>query len=568
MKTKVTNSWKSLALLLCMLIGTTAVFAQPTITSFGPTSGPVGSNVNITGTNFNTTLANNIVFFGATQASVTAASLTSLTVTVPMGANFDYIKVTNLGTNLTAYSAYPFIVTFSCGGTAFASKVDITTGTSPYCVAIGDIDGDGKADLIVPDYNSPYNISVFRNTSTVGTISFAAKVDFAAYPGPWGLAIGDLDGDGKLDVAVANNNSPYNISVFRNTSTPGTISFATRVDYATGNLPYMIAIGDLDGDGKPDIASPNAISSTVSTFRNLSTPGTISFAAKVDFPAVSNSEGIAIGDMDGDGKSDMIVAGYGSGVASVFRNTSTLGTINFAAKVDFTTASNPAHVALGDLNGDGKLDIAMTSFPTNSFSALRNTSTPGTISFAAKVDITTGTYPDGIAMGDLDGDGKPDVVVADYTVNTISTLKNTSTAGAISFATKIDYAAGAHVYGVAIGDMDGDGKADIAAANANANTVSTFRNTCDIFTAIATTPSESNIQIYPNPATDQINIVLNTASNVEVSIIDITGKTLYALKETSNKTLVINTNDFANGIYFVKIQGDDFLKTEKLIIAK
>ena len=109
------------------------VSLPPVITSFTPTSGPSGTTVTITGTNFNTTAANNIVWFGAVQATVTAATSTSLSVTVPIGTNYQPITVTDITTGLTAYSNEPFIVTFPSSqvidATAFASTVDFTTGT-------------------------------------------------------------------------------------------------------------------------------------------------------------------------------------------------------------------------------------------------------------------------------------------------------------------------------------------------------------------------------------------------------------------------------------------------------
>ena len=219
----------------------------PTITSFSPTSGPIGTTVTIAGTNFNTTAANNIVYFGAVKAMVNSATSTSLNVTVPIGATYQPITETVNG--LTAYSSKPFIVTFAGGGSitssSFATKVDFTTGSGPYHIAIADFDGDGKPDLVTTNFNNK-TISVFRNTSSSGSItnsSFANKVDFATDSLPNGITAGDIDGDGKPDLIVVNSGS-NKISVFRNTSTVGSISFTAKADFATGSWPCLVAIGD------------------------------------------------------------------------------------------------------------------------------------------------------------------------------------------------------------------------------------------------------------------------------------------------------------------------------------
>jgi hypothetical protein len=171
-----------------------------------------------------------------------------------------------------------------------------------------------------------------------------------------------LDGDGKPDLAVTNQNSA-SVSVLRNTSTSGSLgtsSFAAKVDFATGTRPLSVAIGDLDGDGKPDLAVANQNSASVSVLRNTSTSGSLgtsSFAAKVDFATGSFPSSVVLGDLDGDGKPDLAVANPGSDNVSVLRNTSISGSIvagSFAAKVDFTTGTVPLSVAIGDLDGDGK----------------------------------------------------------------------------------------------------------------------------------------------------------------------------------------------------------------------
>jgi nitrous oxidase accessory protein NosD len=201
-------------LTLCLLafLGVTAVNAQaPVITSFTPLTAKPGDAVTLTGTGFNTTAANNIVFCGATKATVTSATATSVTITVPTGATHDYITLLNTGTGLATMSRAKLLPTFSPAKTGFTNidldtAVNITTNNGPGSIVIADIDGNGKPDLVV-SYTSTSGISVYRNTSTPGSInssSFAAKVDFSTTTNPMGIAVGDLDGGGKPDIAVVN----------------------------------------------------------------------------------------------------------------------------------------------------------------------------------------------------------------------------------------------------------------------------------------------------------------------------------------------------------------------------
>jgi hypothetical protein len=491
------KSFVAIALLLATFTNFIA-FAQPTITSFAPTSGNVGTSVIVTGANFSTAAANNTVFFGATQALVTTASATQLTVTVPMGATYAPIVVLNTATGLLAYSTTNFTPTFtpnkgSITSLDFDPKVNLTGGSAPFFISLGDLDGDGKADIAVANSGSN-TVSVFRNTSSSGTVSFDTKVDFTTGAFPNSISLGDVDGDGKTDMAVTNY-SGNTVSVFRNTSSSGSItasSFSTKVDFTTGGtLPFSVSLGDLDGDGKADMVVSNSsalTSNTVAVFRNTSTKGSItasSFAAKVDFATGSYARSVSLGDLDGDGKLDMAIVNFGGNTVSVLRNTSSVGSItasSFAAKVDFATGLGPIAVSIGDLDGDGKKDIAVANYNINSVSVLRNTGSSGSItasSFATKVDFTVGTFSYSVSLGDLDGDGKADMAVANYGSGNISILRNTSTSGSItasSFATKVDLTAGTNAISVSIGDLDGDGKPDLAVANGGSDNVSVIRN--------------------------------------------------------------------------------------------
>lgn len=379
------------------------------------------------------------------------------------------------------------IVTFAEGGSitgnSFSSKVDFATEENPAGVTFGDIDGDGKPDLIVANcYGN--SVSVFRNTSSSGSVtpsSFAAKVNFPT-ENPIDLITGDFDGDGKPDLVVLNA-SINTISIFRNTSLADSISFAACITFATGARPYCAEVSDLDGDGKPDLVVSNHDNHTVSVFRNTSSSNSITFAERVNFTTESFPWGLAVGDIDGDGKPDLVVCKSGSNVVSVFRNVSASGSISFSQSVDFATGMVPVGIAIGDIDGDGKMDLIVTNQSNNTISVLRNTSSSGSItsgSFAAKVDFATGATPYAVAIGDTDGDRKPDLVVVNANSNTVSLYRNMSSYGSItssSFAAKVDIATGTAPKYVAIGDMDGDGKPDLTVTNSLSNSVSIFRNT-------------------------------------------------------------------------------------------
>src|SRR5687767_2516140 len=190
-----------------------------------------------------------------------------------------------------------------------------------------------RAEILPPVFALVLLISVKATAQSIPVNFYKPKVDFTTGIMPASVAIGDVDGDGKPDMVIANSSS-NTISVFRNTSTSGSItasSFAAKIDFATGTNPTIVAIGDVDGDGKPDLVVPNRASDNISILRNTSTTGSIdaaSFAPKVDFVTGVGALSATIGDVDGDSKPDIVVANYNSGTISVLRNTSTTGSIS------------------------------------------------------------------------------------------------------------------------------------------------------------------------------------------------------------------------------------------------
>ena len=471
----------------------------PVIFAFSPISGDVGASVTISGTNFSPVAASNIVYFGAVQAQVTTASVTNLVVTVPAGATYAPITVTVNG--LVAYANAPFQPTFfgdgsDLGSSSFAPRLDLATPDGPSHVVIADLDGDGKPDLVVADVYA-HVISLFQNVSTGGTLtasSFAPRVDMASIGGssdnPYGIAVADVDGDGRLDILAADrvNNQ---VLVYRNLSTGGTLttdSFAAPVAFAVGADPRYVRVADLDGDGRPDIITANTAANTISILRNIDVAGTLttsSFAPAVDLPAGTGAYDVAVGDLDGDGKPDIAVVNQDDLSVSVYRNVATPGVIDtnsFAPRVDLPAPDGSDTIVIGDVDGDGKSDLVIGSYRSQTISVYRNLAIPGllaTNSFASEVDFSTAGWTHNVALGDLTGDGKPDIALVTEMNNAMSVFQNISTPGSFtntSLAGGVDFETGWNAWGISVGDLDGDGRPDIVFGNAYDSTVSIYQN--------------------------------------------------------------------------------------------
>ncbi|MEO8711928.1 MAG: FG-GAP-like repeat-containing protein [Parafilimonas sp.] len=487
-------------ILICVLFFKTS-FGQPVIKSFTPASGPVGSSVTITGSGFSTTPANNIVSFGAVNATVNSSTSTILSVTVPAGSNYELITV--LTQNLIAYSDKPFIVTFPGAGKVFppdlfTTRKNFVAGKQPPGnieyggnFFINDLNGDGKTDMISTAPNSSkFSVSIFKNISSQGNLSFAVRKDIDSSSDPISLSYGDLNRDGKQDI-ILNYKSPNSISVLINKSNPDSIIFAPKTDINVSENPGGILIYDIDGDGKVDIAGMsgyNYSTAHVCILRNISSGNILSFASGIDFKTDSYGS-MRINDMDGDGKPDIIILSsvYSEDYVYVLRNESTPGNISFGKELKFKTSHGSSDIKIGDLDGDDKPDIALADNQNGTFSILRNTSTNGLISFDKVKNFPVGRLPQGIAIGDIDGDGKPDITVTNNngTGRTASLYKNLSSPGSLKFADQVEFFTSQAPAKVYAADLDGDGKPEIA----------TMQDVLSICVLLRCTP----VEIYNQP---------------------------------------------------------------------
>jgi FG-GAP-like repeat/PASTA domain/FG-GAP repeat len=331
---------------------------------------------------------------------------------------------------------------------SFERPQSFAAGRGPTSVAIGDLNGDGKRDLATANGSSD-TVSVLLNR---GGRRFGSRLDYKAGEAPVSLAIGDLNGDRKPDLATAN----YQAGTVSTLVNGGDGSFKHKVDYATGSASYAVAIGDLNGDRKSDVA----VTSDARTASVLINTGGGSFEAKRDFGTGHGPVSIAIGDLNGDRKPDLVTTNIVEGTVSVLVNR---GDGTFKDKVDYATGPSPSSVAVGDLNGDGKLDL-VTANADPSYMHTVSVLTNAGGRFRAKVNFKTGKHPASVAIADLNGDGKPDLVTANLFSRTLSVLAN---AGAGSFRRRRDYRVEGKPVSVAIADLNGDHKPDLAAANTN-----------------------------------------------------------------------------------------------------
>ncbi len=333
-------------------------------------------------------------------------------------AIFDY-RVASLRNTTTTAGSFSFVHT-DHGFISNPAEVFAVTG---------DLNFDGKPDLAITDDN---NVILWRNTSTSGTIAFTAQTVLSGSAAIRGLAVGDLDGDGKNELALSRSSGVT--ILLNNTGTAGAaISFTIGTNmagaYSIGSsaTTTQIVLSDLNADSKLDILVGH-VDTYISTHVNASTAGSLSFMAAQNHSNVGNMDTVAAGDLDGDGKPDIVGANTNQAI-SVFRNTTAAlaTTLSFAPRVDLTAENEANYIELIDLNANGKLDMVITD-DNHLVSTFQNTSTVGTISYVGRHDIELQSmnFPERSGVADLDADGKPDLVLPSGLSNHVRVFRNLS----------------------------------------------------------------------------------------------------------------------------------------------
>lgn len=398
------------------------------------------------------------------------------------------------------------------GDGTFQAAVDYGTAGGTSAVAVGDFNGDGKPDLVVSN-SSDNSVSIFLNS---GSGTFPTRKDYATGAYPTDVVVGDFNGDGKLDLATSEcgnipNCAGGSASILLGN---GDGTFQAHVDYTVGGYPLALTVADLNGDGFLDLAVANSNSTSGAAPGSVSVlfgNGDGTFQAQQVYPAGLWTSSVVVGDFNGDGQLDFVATNeydetvgvylnqghgsfsqptvfYGAGgfamaaVASDFNGDQKLdlavlcenGTVDGACmllgtgngsfsptNLSYPTGSGPDAVAIADLNGDSKNDIAVTNFNDNDVSVFIGN---GDGTFQPRVNYNSGTGPSSVAIADLNGDGKPDLAVANQTANTVSVLLNN---GNGTFQNHADFPTANGPSSVAIGDLNGDGKLDLAVACGN-----------------------------------------------------------------------------------------------------
>ncbi|MBO0697125.1 MAG: VCBS repeat-containing protein, partial [Zavarzinella sp.] len=351
--------------------------------------------------------------------------------------------------------------------------MDYALGAGPTATATGLFNNDTIPDLVVANY-ADGTVSVLRGN---GNGTFQPAVSSPTGGNPSSVAVGDFNGDGKMDVATANG---ADVSVLIGN---GDGTFRAPTSITVGDSPTSVAVGDFNADGKMDLG---VVSNTyypgywgywgwypgyyVGRASVLIGTGTGSFGAPVTtWLGGGYHTGGAAADFNGDGRSDLAVANADNGTVGV-----ALADLSGALQgpTYYSAGATPGSIIAADVSGDGKADVVTANWYSNTVSVLLGNGLGG---FGTATTCATGETAVGVAVGDFNGpggDGKADIAVATG-FGGLSVLLGR---GGGTFALPVPVTNGSYLSGVSASDFNGDGWLDAAAANSSTNSASVFVN--------------------------------------------------------------------------------------------
>jgi hypothetical protein len=344
----------------------------------------------------------------------------------------------------------------------FAPAVNYPAGRAPFSVAVGDFNRDGIPDLVVANAGGAAGaVSIFLGN---GDGTFRASREYAAGVDTFSVAVGDFNGDGKPDLVVGTNGG---VGILLGN---GDGTFMPVLEYNnTGPVFGFVAVGDFNGDRKLDLVATSRISGIDGVSIYLGN-GNGTFAPAGSYPTGDFPVAVAVADLNGDGRLDLAVANAGTNSIGVYSISVLLGRGDgtFQAAVNYPVGPTPDGIASGDFNGDGKLDLVVANQAGGVGVLIGN----GDGTFQTPVNYPAGGGPQSVAVGDFNMDGKLDLIVADE-AGTVSLLLGN---GDGSLQTPVPYIVGANPLSVAVADLNSDGLLDVAVANSQSDNVSVLLN--------------------------------------------------------------------------------------------
>jgi len=493
-----------LLLLTVCTLGEQCVSQSLGLSSISPLSANAGASVTVTGWGFSPAIEQNIVFFGPVRGEVTAASSTQLSVTVPKGAGYGPLSVTVNGS--TVFSQRSFDHSFQGIGRIvdgmFSDRVDVPPSNSgPNALLLADIDGDASSDLVV-HYRFGGSLGIYRSTGPRDTINenqFSTEADYATGYFPNTLHRADVNNDGKPDIISIPSMSEF-ISVFVNSSSFGAVEFAPRHDIPFNHSGTKFsAVEDMDGDGKTDIALCVTESNEVYLYRNVSSISTVAFEYGGSYSCPSNTSGLLVTDLDGDRKPELITTGGVQNEISVRKNAGYAGSFIYGPLTQFTLPHTTSFVHAMDADNDGRTDVVIGSPKDSSVLIVRNVSVPGSIVLDTPIRFRLSGVPVCAAIDDMDGNGKPDIIVSTSDTTGIDVLEN-RTVASIAFSKAVSIRFTDAVYQLCTGDVNGDETPDIIATDILHHAIGIFQNMSSVYSPVPINADWNLLSLPRRPA--------------------------------------------------------------------